>query len=99
MLDKRNIINQAISTGSMVQIVYKDYHGRVTERSITPLEWVTHDKIRAFCHLRGAERDFRVDRIASCEIAEAKKKAQTHSCSVLSRGGESKKLAISRPVA
>jgi hypothetical protein len=78
MSNKHDLINQAISIRSTVRIVYKDYHGQETERSIEPLEWVTHNRIRAFCHLRGEERDFRIDRIVECALVDTGQSQRTH---------------------
>lgn len=61
----RDTINRAISTNGVVQISYEDFHGNVTQRIITPLEWSDFDeqKLRAYCHLRQDERSFSVSRM------------------------------------
>jgi len=73
MADIRDIVNQAISNQGVIHIVYRNYHGSVTERDITPLEWVNYQQFRAMCHLRGEERNFRVDRILECEPVSGRK--------------------------
>jgi predicted DNA-binding transcriptional regulator YafY len=83
----REVIEQVISTDSVVRIRYKDYHGRVTERNITPLEWITFDRIRAWCHLRKDERDFRVDGIVECRPVGAHEGQQRPSRSQVPTGG------------
>jgi len=67
MTDMRDIVNQAILNQDVIHIVYRSYQGSVTERDITPLEWVNYQQFRAMCHWRGEERNFRVDRILECE--------------------------------
>ncbi len=53
-----HIIDEAIQCNSAVFIRYRDYHGNVSERKISPLEWVESEKILAFCHLRNDQRNF-----------------------------------------
>ncbi|MBW6475036.1 MAG: AAA family ATPase, partial [Anaerolineaceae bacterium] len=57
------IINTAIQEESPVYIRYRDYHGNLSERMISPLEWVETDKVLAYCHLRREERNFKVRNI------------------------------------
>jgi hypothetical protein len=73
MTDERGIINQAIADQDVIHIVYRDYHGSVSQRDVTPLEWVDYHQFRAVCHLRGAERTFRVDRILECRPVSSRK--------------------------
>jgi hypothetical protein len=68
MQKKRDSINLAISTKSNVWIKYRDYHGNVTEREITPLRWTRSDRFQAFCHLRQDERYFRIERIIQFQV-------------------------------
>jgi len=96
MSDRRDVINRAISAGSIVRIVYRDYHGQVTERNIEPLEWVTHDRIRALCHLRGEERHFRVDRIVDCALVNAAEEQHTYPTGEAS--GQASQSEIPQPV-
>jgi superfamily I DNA and/or RNA helicase len=56
--DIRQLIENAIQEEQTLFIRYRDYHGNVSVRKITPLEWLGPQKIHAFCHLRDAERDF-----------------------------------------
>lgn len=63
-----DVINEAISDGGTVHITYKDFKGNVTERDVSPLEWESPVQFRAWCHLRQAERHFRVDRIQACRV-------------------------------
>lgn len=51
-----------------VKITYRDYHRRITTRTIEPLQWVGYDKFLAFCHLRNENRHFRMFNIVSCEL-------------------------------
>ena len=59
----RQYINEALEGQKPVYIRYRDYSKKITERAITPLEWIEPDKILAFCHLRKEERNFRVQNI------------------------------------
>ena len=52
----------------MIHIVYRSYHGSITERDVMPLEWINYQQFRAMCHLRGEERNFRVDRIMEYKL-------------------------------
>lgn len=62
-------ISQALEGGTPVQIIYTNPNGICTRRLVTP-KYVTRYQSRtylvAFCHLRQAQRTFRLDRIA-CE--------------------------------
>lgn len=55
-------LETAILERRTVRIWYEDSYGQLTERQVTPIicEGLF---LRAFCHLRGEERSFRLDRI------------------------------------
>ena len=58
----------------MVEITYLDAEGNQTSRRITPLEIQEAGGavyLVAFCHLRQAERNFRLDRISTVVIVDA----------------------------
>ena len=59
-------LKEALQIGKSVEIVYQDASGSETTRLITPLT-VGYSRgavmIEAFCHLRNAKRNFRLDRI------------------------------------
>ncbi len=65
----------AVQTFSAMKITYEDRYGRVTERVIEPKEIFQGENgyfyFRAFCHLRGEERYFRLDRIIAWEKTDA----------------------------
>ena len=54
----------AIENGDNLYIDYKDAWGDITHQTISPIG-VDSSYIRAYCHLRDAERTFRMDRIQS----------------------------------
>jgi len=57
---------EAISSGKNLNITYVDGNGQQTQRSITPIQVLglrDYIYLRAYCHLRKAERNFRLDRI------------------------------------
>ncbi len=60
--DIRMLINKAISKKGVLQIVYEDSHGNLTNRDIAPFEWTDFDerKVRAYCYKRQDERTFSV---------------------------------------
>jgi len=63
------LIAEALRTGAQLLLVYEGRDGR-TERMVTPQRVVvqrTRGHLRAFCHTRGEERSFRLDRIAHVE--------------------------------
>lgn len=70
------VIDEAITTGGVVRITYEDYQGNVTRREVSPLEWESPVKFRAWCHLRDGERHFRVDRIQVCELVAGEQGGQ-----------------------
>jgi predicted DNA-binding transcriptional regulator YafY len=54
-----------------LHITYVDTQARLTRRQVRPLRLETHagqEYLVAFCHLRGDERHFRLDRIVSWEF-------------------------------
>lgn len=63
---KVEALSKAINSGSRVDIVYADYKGNKTTRSISPRR-LAKDKGRiyciAYCHLRNDRRTFRLSRI------------------------------------
>jgi DNA polymerase-3 subunit epsilon len=61
-------LQEALSTGSPIEIHYIDANGDETRRTITPLRVAAQNDLVylvAFCHLRQAERSFRLDRIVA----------------------------------
>lgn len=61
-------INSAISSNGIIAIKYTDEKGKVTHRDIQPLRLFEEHGllyVRANCHLRNAERTFRISRIIS----------------------------------
>ncbi len=66
----RQLIENAIQEEQPIFIRYRDYHGNVSVRKITPLEWLGPQKIHALCHLRDAERDFILSNILEASATE-----------------------------
>ena len=67
---------EAYRDSKPVVIHYRDARGRRTSRMIEPLELEVNSyanlwKVRAYCHLRNAERTFLLDRIAKAIPADA----------------------------
>jgi len=59
-------LDEAVHSGRRLQITYVDADGERTQRWITPIQVLglsDYIYLRAFCHLRQAERSFRLDRI------------------------------------
>jgi len=70
MKSNRELIDEAIYEKRVLHIEYLDCRGNATYRDVSPLEWEGADKFRAWCHLRTAERHFRVDRIQACRVSD-----------------------------
>jgi len=68
-------VEQALSTGADLSIEYASAtHDEVTLRQIHPVQIHTTDgrsSLEAFCHLAGARRTFRLDRIRAAEVVPA----------------------------
>lgn len=67
---ERRVLSHAVEAAAPVRIEYVDQNGSPSERTITPLEFAP-PWIRSFCHLRQAERDFRLERIRTISPAPA----------------------------
>jgi len=64
-------LSEAIASGKRLFITYVDSDGEQTQRWITPtqvLGLADYIYLRAFCHLRQAERNFRLDRIVEVNV-------------------------------
>jgi len=64
-------LSEAIASGRRLHITYVDGDGIQTQRWITPtqvLGLADYIYLRAFCHLRQAERNFRLDRILEVSV-------------------------------
>ncbi|HEY3311255.1 MAG TPA: exonuclease domain-containing protein [Anaerolineales bacterium] len=64
-------IGEAIYSGKRLLITYIDKDGEQTERWVTPLQVLglsDYIYLRGYCHLRGGERTFRLDRIVRVRV-------------------------------
>jgi len=64
-------LSEAIYSGRRVQITYLDKDGERTTRWITPMQVLglsDYIYLQAYCHLREAERSFRLDRIVEIRV-------------------------------
>ena len=64
-------LGEAIYSGKRMFIRYIDKDGEQTERWITPLQvtgLADYIYLQAYCHLRKAERSFRLDRIVEVSV-------------------------------
>ena len=64
-------LSEAIESGKRLQINYIDGKGQKTERWVTPYNVIglsDYIYLHAHCHLRNAERSFRLDRIVEIEV-------------------------------
>ena len=59
-------VSKAIQKGYALDIVYRDWGGKKSNRRIHPKAWVNGDHFTAFCELRHDKRGFRVQRMADC---------------------------------
>ncbi len=82
------VLEEAIARGATVEIEYHAFDRPVTVRRVDPLRLEQRgrrgkDYLIAFCHLRGEERTFRVDRMARVEpksLVEASRAASSARC-------------------
>ncbi len=64
-------LSEAIASGKRLHITYVDNEGKQTRRWISPLQVLglaDYIYLRAYCHLRQAERSFRLDRILEVNV-------------------------------
>ena len=64
-------LGEAIYSGRRMHITYVDAGGERTSRWITPMQVLglsDYIYLQAFCHLREAERSFRLDRILDVSV-------------------------------
>jgi DNA polymerase III epsilon subunit family exonuclease len=64
-------LTEALASGRRLHITYVDSDGQQTQRWITPtqvLGLADYIYLRAYCHLRQAERSFRLDRIVEVNV-------------------------------
>jgi len=64
-------LSEAIKSGKRLRITYIDGRGQNTERWVTPYRvtgLLDYLYLHAYCHLRKAERSFRLDRIIKIEV-------------------------------
>ena len=68
------MVRRAIRDEQKLLLDYRDELGRVTERTIRPIALIYYSEtatIVAWCELREAIRNFRADRVESCEVVDA----------------------------
>ncbi len=64
-------LSEAIYSGRRIEITYLDKDGERTRRWITPMQVLglsDYIYLQAYCHLREAERSFRLDRIVAVRV-------------------------------
>ncbi len=64
-------LGEAVYSGKRLRITYQDGDGQRTERWVTPVQVLglsDYVYLRAYCHLRQAERNFRLDRILEFSV-------------------------------
>ena len=74
----RQIIETAIAQNKKVKIEYEKYDGEYSSRELSNIDYsdefdesgYENNYIKAFCHLRNEERNFKIDRIKSIKIIE-----------------------------
>lgn len=72
----RTEIDRAIRTGKDIEIVYVKYDGTRSRRHVSNISYCNdyedygyeNDHISGFCHLRGEDRHFKIDRIQSIRV-------------------------------
>jgi DNA polymerase-3 subunit epsilon len=64
-------LGEAVHSGKRLHITYQDGDGERTERWVTPVQVLglsDYIYLKAYCHLRQAERSFRLDRILEFQV-------------------------------
>lgn len=64
-------LDEALGSGRRLHITYVDGEGKHTDRWVTPMQVLglaDYIYLQGFCHLRGAERSFRLDRIVNLRV-------------------------------
>jgi predicted DNA-binding transcriptional regulator YafY len=64
-------LSEAIHSGKRLRISYEDGDGQRSQRWVTPVQVLglsDYIYLRAYCHLRKAERNFRLDRILAFQV-------------------------------
>jgi DNA polymerase-3 subunit epsilon len=64
-------LSEAVYSGKRLRITYQDGDGQRSERWVTPVQVLglsDYIYLRAYCHLRKAERNFRLDRILEFQV-------------------------------
>ncbi len=72
--DKLAALRAAISAERIVELSYRDNDGRTTQRRVWPVALGWFDKVEmlaAWCELRAAFRNFRIDRIRDLTVLDA----------------------------
>ena len=72
----RTEIDRAIRTGKDIEIEYVKYDGTRSKRRVSNISYCNdyedygyeNDHIRGYCHLRGEDRHFKIDRIQSIRV-------------------------------
>ena len=75
------MLHEAISSGSTVQIEYDGGTRGTSPRSITPLRFQQRGGetyVVAFCHLDSLKKSFRLDRIRTCILADTADPGKGH---------------------
>ncbi len=71
----KRTINKAIKEKRRVDIVYQSYGGEITSRQISPVKkfkYKSVDHLQAYCHLRRAERNFKIASISEANLTNKK---------------------------
>lgn len=74
----RDILQKAINENRKIKIQYENFNGEISERYLSCLEMTNefstygYDKqhIKAYCHLRNEERNFKISRIKDIDLIE-----------------------------
>lgn len=70
--NKLFLVYEAINKGLKIRIMYTDRDGAQTERDVKPeLLDIERLQFKGFCHLRGAERTFALERVLYVKVHES----------------------------
>ena len=68
-------INKAIKEKKRIDITYQSYGGQVTSRQISPIKKFKYKNVnhlQAYCHMRSAERNFKIASISETNLTNKK---------------------------
>jgi len=70
------IVSRAARERLTVQMAYRDAKGDTTTRQVD-VQWMSGEYFGGYCRLRGAQRSFRIDRVAAASVVGSHERPKT----------------------